>query len=148
MARILVILSWLRNRSSGGLLWTRQWTIGFHKRIGCLNDCLLPKKHSAAWSWCVWLDASSCGVFTSGLLLLVLYSNLLASEQQCRRCDTNLSQLWVPFSFNLELVWIAQWYVFLKKIRDMLYIVYDSVCRLKKVCKIWGFHVGDYDGNH
>jgi hypothetical protein len=26
--------NWLRIRTSGGLLWTRQWTFGFHKMVG------------------------------------------------------------------------------------------------------------------
>jgi hypothetical protein len=26
--------SWLRIGSSGGLVWTRQWTFGFHKKAG------------------------------------------------------------------------------------------------------------------
>jgi hypothetical protein len=27
--------SWLRIGSSGGLVWTRWWTFGFHKKAGC-----------------------------------------------------------------------------------------------------------------
>jgi hypothetical protein len=31
---VLTASIWLRIRTSGGLLWTRQWTFGFHKILG------------------------------------------------------------------------------------------------------------------
>jgi len=32
--RVWTGFSWLRTGTRGGLLWTRQWTFGFHRRQG------------------------------------------------------------------------------------------------------------------
>jgi hypothetical protein len=70
---------WLRIGSSGGLLWTRQWTFGFHKwrRIYWLAEQLFLLNNSVQWNLTYlgpYLGEVTCGRALSRQLRLTFSS--------------------------------------------------------------------------